>query len=280
MVHLARTPSEPLSEHVASLWLQRDPRLPGPGGWPPTVLLPDGSLDLVLGFGDPFEVLSDDPPHRLKSSHVAGLRSRPLTLRATGRTGLLIVRFHPWAVPSWVRGFASARELADRVVDLEDLGLFVGELEERLALAASDFERFELVEAWLLSRMPAERPNRSLQATLRVLAEEVTRRASGSVTEAARVLGIGRREVHRRVSAGLGLGPKVLERVLRFQRAMALARNGSSLAVSALASGYHDQPHFTREVRNLTARSPRQLLGEVERQPLVRAFGRGTTTYA
>jgi AraC-like DNA-binding protein len=45
---------------------------------------------------------------------------------------------------------------------------------------------------------------------------------------------------------------KRLSRVLRLQRALALARRGLPLATVAATAGYADQPHLAREVRALT----------------------------
>ena len=57
--------------------------------------------------------------------------------------------------------------------------------------------------------------------------------------------------MHRRSLAAFGYGPKTLARILRFQRALALARAGTPLAEVAVRSGYADQAHLAREVRAL-----------------------------
>ncbi|MFD7653946.1 helix-turn-helix domain-containing protein, partial [Actinosynnema sp. NPDC059797] len=55
----------------------------------------------------------------------------------------------------------------------------------------------------------------------------------------------------RRSLAAFGYGPKVLHRVLRFDRAVALARRGVPFADVAHRTGYADQSHLSREVREL-----------------------------
>ncbi|MFD0886505.1 helix-turn-helix domain-containing protein, partial [Streptosporangium algeriense] len=57
--------------------------------------------------------------------------------------------------------------------------------------------------------------------------------------------------LHRRSLRAFGYGPKTLQRVVRFQRALRLARRGTALAEVALASGYADQSHMANEVRRL-----------------------------
>lgn len=76
----------------------------------------------------------------------------------------------------------------------------------------------------------------------------------------ADAIGLTERQLHRRCLAAFGYGAKVLQRVLRFDRAMRLARGGGELAVVAYRAGYADQAHLSREVRTLAGVSPTQLL--------------------
>ncbi|NUT47284.1 MAG: helix-turn-helix domain-containing protein, partial [Saccharothrix sp.] len=74
---------------------------------------------------------------------------------------------------------------------------------------------------------------------------------SSGVGELARALGLSTRQLHRRSLAAFGYGPKVLHRVLRFDRAVGLARTGVPFADVAHRAGYADQAHLSREVRDL-----------------------------
>ncbi|MER6878168.1 helix-turn-helix domain-containing protein, partial [Amycolatopsis sp. NPDC000673] len=51
-------------------------------------------------------------------------------------------------------------------------------------------------------------------------------------------------------------GPATYRRILRLQRAIALAPATATLADLAVAAGYSDQPHLTRECRALTGLTP------------------------
>lgn len=76
-------------------------------------------------------------------------------------------------------------------------------------------------------------------------------RSGQRVSTMAEVVGLTERQLHRRCLAAFGYGPKVLQRVLRFDDALRLARAGTSLADVAHRSGYADQAHLSREVRAL-----------------------------
>jgi methylphosphotriester-DNA--protein-cysteine methyltransferase len=57
--------------------------------------------------------------------------------------------------------------------------------------------------------------------------------------------------LHRRSLTAFGYGPKTLARVLRLQRALALARAGVPFVETATRSGFADQAHLARDVREL-----------------------------
>ncbi|MFC7566230.1 helix-turn-helix domain-containing protein [Actinomadura namibiensis] len=66
--------------------------------------------------------------------------------------------------------------------------------------------------------------------------------------------------MRRRAVAAFGYGPKTVQRVLRFQRALRLARAGRPLAEVAQVAGYADQAHMANEVRGLGGVPMRGLL--------------------
>lgn len=74
-------------------------------------------------------------------------------------------------------------------------------------------------------------------------------------------LGLGERQLLRRSLRAFGYGPKTLQRVVRFQRALRLARRGVAAAEVAVASGYADQAHMANEVRRLAGMPLGRLIG-------------------
>jgi AraC-like DNA-binding protein len=84
------------------------------------------------------------------------------------------------------------------------------------------------------------------------------------------LLSISERQLRRRCRAAVGVGPKELQRILRFQGFVArvqasIARRGADgvdLARWAVEAGYHDQPHLGRECRRLMGVTPGELLAQ------------------
>ncbi|EFL38292.1 AraC family transcriptional regulator [Streptomyces griseoflavus Tu4000] len=84
--------------------------------------------------------------------------------------------------------------------------------------------------------------------------------AGRPVAATADELGLGARQLHRRSLAAFGYGPKTLARILRMRRALALARRRVPFAETAARTGYADQAHLAREMRDLTGLPLTELL--------------------
>ena len=89
--------------------------------------------------------------------------------------------------------------------------------------------------------------------------------AAGGIGPLTENLAISESQLRRRFLAEVGIGPKTLQRTLRFQGYLALAqatKHGSLVADLAAEVGYADQAHLSRECVRLTGLTPRELLGD------------------
>jgi AraC-like DNA-binding protein len=200
-------------------------------------VLPDGCMDLLWSEG---RLLVAGPDTR------AYVPAGPPALWAG-------VRFFPGTAPGYLG--VSAQELRDRRVDLSELwpAAAVRRLRGRLEAATDPAAALEAAVLELADRSgPPDPLLRHLVAALD---------AGRPVGATAGELGLGPRQLHRRSLAAFGYGPKTLARVLRLQRALALARAGVPFARAAARAGFADQAHLARDVRELAGMPLRRLLG-------------------
>lgn len=74
-------------------------------------------------------------------------------------------------------------------------------------------------------------------------------------------VGCSHRHLVARFREQVGLAPKAVARVLRFQASLRLLeRGGRSLADVAASAGYYDQAHLHREFRDFAGCTPSALL--------------------
>ncbi|MBK6011634.1 helix-turn-helix domain-containing protein [Streptomyces sp. MBT53] len=229
------------------MYAERASRLPGAVVWTRTMenpdstpvhpVLPDGCMDLLWNEG---RLLVAGPDTRAyvpgtEPAHWAGLR------------------FAPGTAPTYLG--VPAHELRDLRVDLTDLwpAATVRRLHARLATAPDPATALE--EAALERAAQAPPPDPLLRHLVAAL--DTGRPVAATADE----LGLGARQLHRRSLAAFGYGPKTLARVLRLRRALALARAGVPFAETAARSGYADQAHLARDVREFAGMPLGQLLG-------------------
>lgn len=184
-------------------------------------VLPDGSADVIVGFGGAVAVgLADSAVvHRLAAgSSCRGLRLRPEAVATF------------FGVP--------AHELRNKEIPLDDAvgvrrahGLTITVLH-----GASDHS--------LEADPPAQVAN-----AIRLL-------QTSSVDDTAHALGLSSRHLRRLLLEHTGLGPKEHQRIQRLRRFL---DDDSQLADAAVAAGYADQSHLTREVTRLCGLPPAAL---------------------
>jgi AraC-like DNA-binding protein len=247
------------AEHrIPSSLLQ--PFLLGPiEGWAqtdttPTQLreVPFPGVPLILGLETAWEL--DGPTGRTREpSFVAGLHAAPTLVRPTERSWSCIeLRLTPIGAHR-IFGLPM-HELTNRTVPLAEVAPEADELVERLR-DAPWAERFDLVERFLLERLAAARET----PTDVEWSWEELRRTGGRapIGGLAAELGWSHRRLVARFREQIGLAPKAVGRVMRFDRAVSVLRSAAAgLAEVAYECGYYDQAHMNRDFRELGGTTP------------------------
>jgi AraC-like DNA-binding protein len=102
----------------------------------------------------------------------------------------------------------------------------------------------------------------SAEATVRSAIKWLGRNWQSSVDDLSRQVNWSDRKLRRRFVATVGMGPKLVQRIVRVQHALQLmrARTGDiSLSDLAAECGFADQAHMTREVAHFTNHTPHGL---------------------
>ncbi|TDV57473.1 helix-turn-helix protein [Actinophytocola oryzae] len=207
--------------------------------------LPTGGVELVCRLGG--------------LPRLTGPLTRPDVDVIAPHTTVVGVRFSPGTL----RLPVALDELADQRIGLDELwGHDASRLGEAIADAPAG-ATLDLVQDHLASRL---RPG----AADPLVAEAVRRLMPWRPVEVASLaddLAISASQLRRRFLRRVGIGPKPLQRTLRFQGFLALAQAGvgDGLTGMALDAGYADHAHLCRECLRLTGLTPRELLGAPDR---------------
>jgi AraC-like DNA-binding protein len=219
-------------------------------------VLPDGCPELVVHLGDAFErVYQDGTVERQPAVLVAGQLTGQLALRATGRIAVVGVRFQPDGAATLLP--VPQRELAGLTVSVDDV---LGPLARSLGEVRGSTESTCAASVAILERLSIHTPAARVDARVRRAVQIIEgHRGRVSIDRLARHVGLTRRHLERRFQIVVGVSPKRLARIARFQHALRMlhaleaGRRGTRTAIDC---GYADQAHFVREFRELAGCPP------------------------
>lgn len=193
---------------------------------------PGTAVTLIINLGEAFG--------GLPSAFVAGLTDRAGVVDQRGEIECLDLKLTPLGA---YRLFGvPMSELANQVVDLADLGTVRPDhLDEDLLRLADRGPDPAPEVAWAWRRL---------------------RETHGAVPIAALAAEVGwsRRHLVNRFNAQIGLPPKTVARILRFEELLRRLPTATRVADTALACGYYDQAHMNRDFREFAGTTPGEYL--------------------
>jgi AraC-like DNA-binding protein len=217
---------------------------------------PDGRPEIIMHLADSFERIdSAGGCARQPRLIFAGQLLEPIALRATGPVAVVGVRLQP---------HGAAALLDDPQQALVGLTIDIDALSPRLARALDEVrqrthtleESAQEMVRCLAARVDPRRVDRHVSAAV-----DRIQRTRGLVTidALARHVNLTPRHLERRFNTVVGISPKRLARIRRFQRALHVLGTLESPqrgAETAAVCGYADQAHFIRDFREMAGCPP------------------------
>ncbi len=223
---------------------------------------PTGNATLIINFGPAFRLVDSRQPNAWiepRDAFMAGLHDNPVVIESTGDSHCVQIDLSPLGAFLFLGQPMDA--LAYQVVELEDL---LGPVARRFRAELHDAgdwpARFALLDAQIASRVAAARaPSPAVAWAWRELRRTDGRVGIGALTD---TLGCSRQHLIRRFHEQIGLPPKTLARILRFNRILRLLDHDDEPDWADLAQrcGYYDQAHFNRDFRHFAACTPGEFL--------------------
>jgi AraC-like DNA-binding protein len=223
--------------------------------------LPSPYVTMILTLDEPLWLAETHggAPARRYDALIGGLHTTPAHVVHDGSQAGLQLGLTPLGARTIFH--VPAGILAGIDVHAEDvLGPSIGLVREQLMEAPSWDERFGILDRWLLGLID-ETASMGPEVTM---AWDLLSDPSSAlrIADIARAVGWTERHLRNRVTAGVGLSPKVAARVVRFDHARRLLQRqvrcgrGFRLADLAATCGYADQAHLAREFRDFAGCSP------------------------
>jgi AraC-like DNA-binding protein len=254
-------PPRALADFVSCLW-----GLDGAGSASPLGerhiqrILPDGRAEIILHLADPFrDVGSENSQPRALT---AGQLTRSISVRPGGRVRTIGIRL----TPAGARALLGTPHylLTDTMTPLDAVD---ARLADRMTSVLSDTGPVEDVLNGLALTLAANRvrpPRTEALAALRLVD-----RSAGLITvdDLCACTSLSPRTLERLFLDLAGVSPRLYLRLVRFRHAVreAEAKKSRRWTDIALACGYYDHAHFTRDFRSFAGCAPSEWLASDER---------------
>jgi AraC-like DNA-binding protein len=227
---------QPLHDSFACLWIHRIPEMRQP-----LIVIPDATIDLQWVDG---------------MFRVAGPDRDPQIEHVSPGSAVVGFRFKPAAASAWLG--VPAHEIAGQRLALCDLwGNKARRMAEEVHLQLRTSDLVTALQAVVANRsasLPVDMPMRAAYGLIR----QGPAPGTPLLPWLSRALAMSERTLRRRFDESYGYGPKALDRILRYQRFLSLARasRAKNSAALAIEAGYADQAHLIRESQRLTGNTP------------------------
>jgi methylphosphotriester-DNA--protein-cysteine methyltransferase len=235
-------PDEGLTKHFRTGWIYNAPATE-------VAVLPDGLVHLRWHNGD---LTVAGPSDHARNESLSGGGT------AVGFT------FRPGAASCWLA--VPISHIAGQRISFDELwGRDGRSLAGYVNQAHNAIDAARRLAAGLAQREAALRPAHADVDAMSALLERHS--SVGDVPAQLSSLGFSARTLHRHCTEAFGYGPKTLERILRFQRFVNLARGSErrALAQWAAEAGYSDQAHLSREARRISGLSAGAIVRQLGR---------------
>lgn len=218
---------------------------------------PDGCQEIIFNLDT--QVRRDDGQGFFDNPDVelVGQMTRPYNIVTQGRQTFFGVKFFPHSFSAFTH--ESINDLKDQSIDAHLLlGREFRYVIEHLHNVPSLKNFAHAMEAFLARRLSTERM-RTYQLVERAVQHLFSASHSGNIDSLAHWLGVSDRYLQQTFKQHVGLTPKQLWKMIRFQRSFRYLSGGhESITDVAYRCGYYDHAHFTHDFKSLAGMTPSQ----------------------
>jgi len=214
-------------------------------------IMPDTSLVMVFRFKGQVSFLENNAKNDLPTSMISGLRKSGKLVNYAKSSANLMVVFNEAGANAFIK--EPLNELYDSSVSLDNMYKDVSAIEDQLAEAQSNSARIRHIEQYLQSKLYPGEPDQLVLAAL-----EKIHAAKGiiKIKELVQSLYISQDAFEKRFRRVVGVSPKQFSNIIRMKYIVSNGLTKETLTEVAFNAGYFDQPHFNKDFKLFTGKTP------------------------
>lgn len=210
---------------------------------------------LVLGFQykGQLSTILNAQESKLNPSGITGITDNFKIFKSSANTGTVLVYFTETGFAHFA--YHPANELFNLSVTLQDLFEKdkVHEVQEKLAAAASDKQRIQLVEGFLLSQLKEVQVDKLVARAVKMIYES---KGALRIKDLAQQLFISQSPLEKRFRRIVGASLRKFSSIVRFNTALNSLGDSKTLTEICYENNYFDQAHFIKEFKQFTGDTP------------------------
>ena len=191
---------------------------------------------------------------------VLGQIQQPFYIEPTGYVNTFAMSFFPHGFANFISTPIESLLNKETPIDQVFEHASATELEHKIIAAQDTKHRIEIVEKFLFDKLNDKSTiDKIVKATIDILFNS---NGSASIKDIFKDDPSKRRYVERKFRKQIGISPKQLGKVIRFQRALKMLLNNEAESFAALAyeNEYYDQAHFIKDFKEFTGTNPKDFL--------------------
>lgn len=229
----------------------------------PHILIPDGTFELILNFGDSvYHADGNHPAAKRPGALLAGGFRKQFTLYYTANIYMIGVVFNPAYQNMLVKDrmdiYSASLIKADQVF---------GNTFNTMIDALPDLSDTELlrehVENYFM-RFFSDQPEPVHSKNLRAAVEAIQRsKGNIALSKIASSVCMSTRNFRRAFTETIGMSPKEYIRIIRSKNILHMTRKGESIDTIADKLGYYDPSHLIRDFKDISGVTPRTYVDQL-----------------
>lgn len=213
-------------------------------------IIPDGCVDIII---------DRNSPSARKAAFLEGLMTQYVVVSSSERQSLFGIRFYPEMAQTLLQCPVTAF-VGHRVFLEEVWGDRALEMVEKIMSASTDRDMIDVVERTFLRLLSNNGgfSDRLLHAGMQYLSAS---KGTISMSALADKLSFSERHIRRTFDRELGLSPKKVASIVKFQSMLQELQGSATQSLTAIAMkyGYYDQSHFIKSFKRFYGLLPTQL---------------------
>lgn len=222
----------------------------------PALISPSGFPELIFNFGDKVHINAlktheNDIPPLL----IGGQITNPISVIFGSSLQCLCVKLQPHALKALFNTDSSL--FTNKAISLADINPGLNEeVFDQLSEAFDDDKRIDYIESKLRSLLKLN--HHKVNTITASVLEYIRENPNMSLNILNHLIGCSSRTLQRQIKQDIGISPKMLYRILRFNKTYYQIKNNHQYNMHDIAfhCGYYDLSHLVNEFREFTGNSP------------------------